>query len=82
MSKAFSNKAVVVRDLFTLDAATQVYQYSEGIPRLINIICDNALLTAYAHDTKTITPDIVMDAVKDNSIFEKNKGIGKIVHNI
>ena len=62
-------------DLFSLDSISLLYQYSEGIPRLINIICDNALLTAYAHDCRTVTPDIIQDAVKDNNIFEKKEDI-------
>ena len=62
-------------DLFSLDSISLLYQYSEGIPRLINIICDNSLLTAYAHDCRTVTPDIIQDAVKDNNIFDKKEDI-------
>jgi len=62
---------IVKDDLFTTEAIQMVYRYSEGIPRLINIICDNALLTAYAHDCHAVTPDIVLDAVKENDIFDE-----------
>ncbi len=34
-------------DLFSQDALNSLYVYSGGIPRLINIICDRALLGAY-----------------------------------
>lgn len=38
---------------------------SRGYPRLINIICDRALVAAYVADTAMITPDIVKQAIKD-----------------
>ncbi len=62
-------------DIFSLESVSLLYQFSGGIPRLINIICDNALLTAYAHDCRQITPEIIHDAVKDNNIFEKRQDI-------
>lgn len=34
--------------LFASDALAAVYDYSNGIPRIINILCDNGLLAAYA----------------------------------
>ena len=36
-----------------------------GIPRLINIICDNALLLAYAAGKKTVTTEIVQEVARD-----------------
>jgi hypothetical protein len=39
---------------FTLGACDAVHRYSTGIPRLINVICDNAMLSAYATDSNTI----------------------------
>ena len=63
----------IPEDLFLPESLELVYECSEGIPRLINIVCDNALLTAYAHDARSITPDIVCDAVKDNNIFKKKE---------
>ncbi|MCZ6651886.1 MAG: AAA family ATPase [Planctomycetota bacterium] len=37
------------------DAAIElIHEYSNGIPRLINNLCDNLLLSAYSDDTKTI----------------------------
>ena len=35
-------------ELFTQDAVRQIASYSGGLPRLINNICDNALLIAFA----------------------------------
>jgi hypothetical protein len=46
-------------DLFTADAVALLYRASEGIPRLINNLCDNALLTGYALNARTIGADVV-----------------------
>jgi general secretion pathway protein A len=35
------------RELFTPEALSLVHQYSRGIPRLINVICDNSLFEAF-----------------------------------
>lgn len=52
-------------DLFTADAIQEVAVYSKGIPRLINIICDNALLIAYATSVKKISADIIREVAND-----------------
>lgn len=39
---------------FTPAACERVYHYAEGLPRLINLICDNAMLAAYADNQKRI----------------------------
>lgn len=43
--------------LFTEEAYPLIYRYSGGVPRLINTICDSALLVAFADDKTEIGPD-------------------------
>lgn len=50
---------------FSAAARNSIYNYSEGIPRKVNILCDNALLIGYGLGRKTIDPDIVEEAVSD-----------------
>lgn len=45
--------------IFTEAAVTAVFHHSNGIPRLVNTICGNALLVGYAKCSSTITPEIV-----------------------
>ena len=40
------------KDLFHPDAVREIAFYSGGTPRLMNIICDNALLSAYARSKR------------------------------
>ena len=51
--------------LFTEEALTLVSRYSGGIPRVINNICENALISAFARHHKTVTPDIIEEVVSD-----------------
>jgi type II secretory pathway predicted ATPase ExeA len=55
--------------LFANKATRMIWAHSEGIPRTMNIICDNALLTAYSRDTKRIDASTVQEVIKDlNSV--------------
>jgi general secretion pathway protein A len=51
--------------LFTPGALREVYRLSGGIPRLINIICDRALLGAYALDKTVVTASIIRRASRE-----------------
>jgi hypothetical protein len=42
-----------------------VYQHSQGLPRLINTICENALIAGYARQMRSVSPEIVDDIAKD-----------------
>jgi general secretion pathway protein A len=51
--------------LFPRETLASVYSHSKGIPRLINTICDNALITAYARKLRSVSPEIVDNAAAD-----------------
>lgn len=42
-----------------------IYEYSRGLPRLINSICENALISAYAAGTRMITAQMIVEACRD-----------------
>jgi general secretion pathway protein A len=51
--------------LFSAETIAVVYRHSRGIPRLINTICENALVTAYARQSPSVTAEIVEDVAKE-----------------
>ena len=51
--------------LFTREAVQIVYERSHGIPRTINVICDNALVSAFALDRHIVGQDIVFEVCRD-----------------
>jgi type II secretory pathway predicted ATPase ExeA len=53
------------QQIFADTCIAQIYRSSGGIPRLINTICDNALLTGYACDLETISVDIILEVAED-----------------
>ena len=50
---------------FTRGALRAIYKYSGGIPRLINISCDRALLTAYGLNRKKISGPIARASIRE-----------------
>lgn len=52
-------------DIFTPDAITTVYKYSGGIPRIINMLCDRALLGAYTLDTHKVTTKLIRQSAQE-----------------
>lgn len=57
-------------DLFTADAVALIYRASEGIPRLINNICDNALLNGYATNARTVNADIIAEVAESLDLLQ------------
>jgi len=55
---------------FTAGALRAVHRYSKGIPRLINLVCDRALLGAFVYEKNEITGSIVRQAVKELEFTE------------
>ena len=51
-------------EIFSKEAIEAVCQYSHGIPRMINILCDSALVYGYADDAKIIDKKVVDDVFK------------------
>ena len=52
--------------LFTLDATQKVYELSGGVPRLINLICDWALVYGFVDGASQITKSIINQVSEDN----------------
>ncbi|MFZ0639628.1 MAG: AAA family ATPase [Candidatus Acidiferrales bacterium] len=51
--------------IFTEEAIAAVHRYSRGIPRLINTLCENSLVSGYAKQAKQITEDMVQEVAAD-----------------
>lgn len=67
----------VASRLFTREAATLLYEHSGGIPRLINVLADNALLAAFGKQKTQITSDLVAGVAAD---FNLQRSTGVTAH--
>jgi type II secretory pathway predicted ATPase ExeA len=59
--------------IFNTSAVKAIYNFSEGFPRKINIICDRCLMCGYAEDQKIISSSIVKESTRDLQIPERKK---------
>lgn len=56
---------------FSPGAVRKICRFSRGLPRLINAVCDRALLLAYTMETRDITPAMATRAIRDVSWEER-----------
>ena len=62
-------------NVFTPDAVDFIYQCSEGIPRNINNLCDNAMLSAYSAGERTIGRQIIEEVADNLDMLPRNEGL-------
>lgn len=55
--------------IFSSDALDLIHHFAQGIPRIINLLCENALVLAYVEQTRTIQHSIIQ-AVADDFMLE------------
>jgi len=58
--------------LFSREAEERVFEISAGIPRIVNVVCDNALVIGYAMGKKRISADVIDEASADLIATEAN----------
>lgn len=52
-------------ELFTSSAERAVHRFSRGVPRVINVLCDNALIVAFSREAQRVSAQIVEEAASD-----------------
>jgi hypothetical protein len=57
--------AGAAHELFPGDVMSTVFHYTGGIPRLINVLSDTALVCAYADGVQSVTPNVMEAAIKE-----------------
>ncbi len=66
-------------EIFNSKAIYEIYSYSKGYPRLINAICDRALLTGYVSDIKKIDSKIIKKCAEELIIPDERDDIHRAV---
>jgi len=59
--------AGALTEIFNRSAKREVYRLSGGVPRIINVICDRALLGAYSQESRTVDKSLVRNAASEVS---------------
>jgi general secretion pathway protein A len=58
-------RAGATEEVFKPDAVREIFKFSRGTPRLINVICDLALLTGFTSELKKINAAVIKDCAKE-----------------
>lgn len=58
------------RDLFSLEAIRKIYEYSQGYPRKISLICHNALERLVMESREMVTDDLVTNIVAEEEKWQ------------
>lgn len=66
--------------IFSSGAIQEIFSFSDGYPRMINIICDHALLSGYVREILIITADIIKECKEELQI--SNLNIGQDTYNL
>ncbi len=72
-TRAYIRHRIIVaggeHELFSEDACDAVFEHCGGIPRLINLLCDYALVYAYASQAAVVTGDLVEQVVSEREKY-------------
>lgn len=64
--------------IFSRQAVIAIHEASAGIPRTVNVLCDNALISGFAAHVKPITLDIVREVCRDFDVGEADEASGTL----
>ena len=56
------------KELFMPEATHEIFKFSNGTPRLINILCDRSLITGYSRDLNSVSPEMIRECAKELDI--------------
>jgi general secretion pathway protein A len=59
-------------EIFSSEAIEAINRYSHGIPRVINLLCEHALINAFVEQNKLISERIVQDVARDFDLQESH----------
>jgi putative secretion ATPase (PEP-CTERM system associated) len=51
--------------IFDADATAAIFRYSQGIPRVINLVCEHCMVSAFVDQKKTVSADVVESVARD-----------------
>jgi general secretion pathway protein A len=57
--------APVEPSIFTEEALDKIHEYSRGIPRIINNLCENSMVNAFAREQRPVTADMITEVAGD-----------------
>jgi hypothetical protein len=60
--------------IFENDSTVAIFRYSMGIPRIINLLCEHCLVSAFVDQRKTVPVEVVDSVARDFDLSDGNAG--------
>ncbi len=54
-----------IPEIFSRPAIKRIYRFSRGVPRLINIACEQALVMAWTQEIRSVSPSIAAEVIAE-----------------
>jgi len=51
--------------IFSDDAMERIFEFSRGIPRIVNTLCENSMVNAFAREQRPVTGDMITEVAAD-----------------
>ena len=64
-----------IPDIFSPAAIKRIYRFSAGIPRLINVACEQALVMAWTRDIRYISSSVAMEVIAEFQPDDEDRGL-------
>lgn len=72
-----------IPDIFSPAAVRRIYRFSRGIPRLINVACEQALVMAWTRETLSVSPSIAAEVIAELQPDDEREGLwSRILHRL
>jgi general secretion pathway protein A len=62
-------------ELFPMETILEVHRQSQGFPRLINTLCENALIHGYSNQSRSISPEVIAEIATDFRLNVRHSSI-------
>ena len=68
-------------DIFSRAAIKRIFRFSYGTPRLINVVCEQALVMAWTRETRSVSPSIAAEVIAELQAVDDCRGLWyRILH--
>jgi general secretion pathway protein A len=70
-----------IPNIFSRGAIRRIYRFSHGVPRLINVVCEQALVMAWTREIRSISPAIAAEVISELQAADECEGFWyRIMH--
>jgi general secretion pathway protein A len=66
--------------VFSTGAVKRIYRFSRGVPRLVNIVCEQALVMAWTQENSCVTPAIAARVIEGAQHSSGRRSIWRRIH--